>query len=488
MLALFFYLALMAFVGYFASRRVKNLEDFFVAGRRVPFWLAVPTIVATWFGAGTCMGVSGMVYSRGVSSVLADPFGCSMALIIAGVFFTARFRRRRLLTISDILGQTYGTALEVVASLMMLPFYIGTLAAQMVALGYLLNIYAGFDPQVGMILGSTILVAYTLAGGMWAVTVTDLLQLVILAIGLGTVFVIALGNVPDMQQLKVVVTQQFSEIIPATNGFLERMALYGQLALTGFGAAMGQDLIQRSLSCKSVSVARWSAIVSAGVYLLLGMIPIVIGMMGSFLVPDLADAEMLIPVMVAKYLSPATAVMVGIGLLSALMSTADSYLLAGTSLLVQNILLKATPLKSERQRLWLVRFSGLGIAILAMVVALTTQRIFDLIVHSGALLLVAIFVPVTAALYAKRVSPSAAWAALLGGPGMWWVSVVWGVWCTTAPIDQVLYASAAVGGLAALTFYLLVMWLDSSRVDAEIVAPNAPSLEEDERGISVLPL
>src|ERR1700730_2218426 len=109
MTGLSLYLLTMLLVGYLASRRITTMQSYLIADRRLPSLLAVPTIVATWFGAGSCMGVSGTVYSQGFYGVIADPFGCSLALIIAGLFFAIPLRRLGVLTISDVLYRSYGS-------------------------------------------------------------------------------------------------------------------------------------------------------------------------------------------------------------------------------------------------------------------------------------------------------------------------------------------------------------------------------------------
>lgn len=82
------YIVCMLIIGYWSSRRIKNLTDFLVAGRRLPFYLAVATLFATWFGAGSCMGASGTTYSMGLRGVISDPFAAGLSLILAGFFMS----------------------------------------------------------------------------------------------------------------------------------------------------------------------------------------------------------------------------------------------------------------------------------------------------------------------------------------------------------------------------------------------------------------
>ena len=72
------YIVIMLAIGCLAGRKVKNIGDFIVAGRRLPLWMATATLLATWFGAGSSMGVASTVYSGCLRDVIADPFGASL--------------------------------------------------------------------------------------------------------------------------------------------------------------------------------------------------------------------------------------------------------------------------------------------------------------------------------------------------------------------------------------------------------------------------
>jgi len=87
------YITSMLLIAYWSSKRIKNLTDFLVAGRRLPFYLAVATLFATWFGAGSCMGASGTTYSMGLRGVISNPFAAGLSLILAGFFYVGFLRR-----------------------------------------------------------------------------------------------------------------------------------------------------------------------------------------------------------------------------------------------------------------------------------------------------------------------------------------------------------------------------------------------------------
>ena len=101
------YLAVMLAVGYFASKRVSAAGDFLAAGRRLPLWLTVGTLSATWFGGGTVLGAAGSAFEKGFLGVIADPFGAALCLLLAGLFFARMLRRMGIMTVVDVFDSRY---------------------------------------------------------------------------------------------------------------------------------------------------------------------------------------------------------------------------------------------------------------------------------------------------------------------------------------------------------------------------------------------
>jgi len=454
MIGIGLYFFLMALIGYLASRKVKTMEDYLVAGRRLPFYLALPTVVATWFGAGSSMGVSGTVYSQGFYGVIADPFGCSLALLIAGLFFAAPFRRLKLVTISDLLGHAYGPIFERFSSLIVLPFYIGTLASQMLAMGYVFQIVSGAQLEIGILLGAIIVVMYTISGGMWAVTLTDFIQFGLLSLGLIIILPICFEQVKDSNAVLSTFLNEFKTLIPSgeEQSSFSWLAYSGRILMTGLGAIMGQDLLQRFLASRSEAVARYSGIIGAGAYMFLGLIPLFIGIAGREIYPNLETPEHLIPLLAKEYLSPIAFTFFACGLFSAIMSTADSYLLAGTTLLTNNVILKLRAVSSEKTKIFILRLVSLGIALMALALAFTGQSIFNMMVHSGTILFVAIFVPASAALFWKGANALSAWFSVMSGMTGWLGFIYFG----SELSEDLLFAGASFGAISSLLAYVVI--------------------------------
>ncbi|NJK88669.1 MAG: transporter, SSS domain protein [Myxococcales bacterium] len=182
-LAIAYVLAMFA-MSLVAQRRIRDVEDFVVAGRRLPLWMAGPTVLATWYGAGVLLTAADEVHRVGLSASLLDPIGAGMCLLIAGVVYARPLWRLKLTTLPDLFRLRYGATAEVLAGLFMVPTYFGWIAAQFMALGTVLQATFSIPLESAVLLVALVGTGYTLIGGMWSVTVTDVLQMTLVALGL----------------------------------------------------------------------------------------------------------------------------------------------------------------------------------------------------------------------------------------------------------------------------------------------------------------
>ena len=467
LIGVFVYMGVMLAIGYWSSKQIKNLADFLVAGRRLPFYLATATLFATWFGAGSLMGAAGTAYTDGILGVISDPFAAGLSLILAGFFFVALLRRLKLLTITDVFGKYYGKGAEIFASILMVPVYIGWLGAQMVAMGYIMHMLTGVNATFGIILGAFIVLIYTFAGGMWAVTLTDFVQVIILLLGLFIILPATLSHVGGLGTLLKATPKEFLRIIPHNPGYSGWMTYFGQWGLMGLGCIVGQDLIQRSLASKNERVAKWSAVTAGVGYVLIGFIPITLGFAGRIIFPAIGDSELVVPMLAIKFLSlPVLMLFLG-ALISAIMSSADSSLLAATSLVAHNIIYNIWPHKRNENFLRQTRYTTIVIAVISMLVALYIKQIYSLMVNSWATLFVGILVPVTAALYWKKANKEAAWASMILGTGTWIGYILIKTGNFTEVADPIFYTAAAYGGIVSLLSYVLVTLVRHKKIPAK---------------------
>ncbi|MGH8769889.1 MAG: sodium:solute symporter family transporter, partial [Burkholderiales bacterium] len=143
-------------IGLYAASRVRTSTDYVVAGRRLPLYITIATVFATWFGSETVFGISATFLEGGLNAITADPFGSSMCLILVGVFFARPLYRMNLLTIGDYYRRRYNRPVEVATSLAIVLSYLGWVSAQLIALGLVFSLLTGgaITMTQGIILGA----------------------------------------------------------------------------------------------------------------------------------------------------------------------------------------------------------------------------------------------------------------------------------------------------------------------------------------------
>jgi hypothetical protein len=184
LVALLGYLAAQLAIGVWAAPRIHTEDDFLVAGRRLGYPLTVFTIFATWFGAETCIASAGRAYREGISLTTAEPFGYGLCLVLMGLVFAVPLWRRRLTTLADLFRTRYSVAVERVAALVLIPSSLLWAAAQLRGFAHVLATVTTIDLATGIAVAAAFCVLYTTFGGLLADAVTDLVQGILLVIGL----------------------------------------------------------------------------------------------------------------------------------------------------------------------------------------------------------------------------------------------------------------------------------------------------------------
>lgn len=418
-LGLSFYVLLTLLVGIYAGRRVKGSADFIVAGRRLGIWLATGTLAATWFGGGIVIGAASEAYKHGFLGVIADPFGAALCLFVAGLFYVRTMRRMGLTTIAGFFESRFGPSAGVIAALCTIPAYIGWVASLMVAFGRVIQSLTGIDPTLGICTGAAIVLVYTTAGGMWAVTLTDFIQVAVLTLGLLAITPLLLHDMGGWAAIRAQVPDGRFYLYPRNAGPAEWFAYARDWLVIGLGNLAGQDLIQRALSSRDESVAQNSAYLSGLLYLTVGLLPVLLGIAGALAFPGLKDPDLIMMELGIRYLSPlALAVFLG-ALVSALMSSADSALLAPASVIGWDLVRYFRPDADERTVLRICRFSVPVLGLVSLYLALAHNTVYTLMVDSWSVLLATLFVPLTAGIWWKKANLTGALAGMLSGFAAW---------------------------------------------------------------------
>lgn len=413
------YLAIMLAIGLYASRRVEGSADFVVAGRRLGIWLSTGTLAATWFGGGLCIGAASAAYSGGFLAVIADPFGAALCLFLAGLFYVRALRRTGVMTVASFFTHRFSRSSGLLASVCTIPAYVGWVASLMVAFGRILQSLAGVEPTTAILLGAAVVLVYTFAGGMWAVTLTDFVQLTILIVGMVVLTPILLSDMGGWSAIAAQIPTERFFLYPHEGDATAWFGYVRDWLVIGLGNLAGQDLIQRTLSSRDDNIAVRSAYYSGLIYVTIGFLPVLLGMAGAVLLPDLADPD-LVMIALAEHYLPTFALILFVGaLVSALLSSADSALLAPASVVGWDILRHFRPQADERTCLIVSRIAVVLFGLFALALALHKTSVYDLMVDSWSVLLATLFVPLTAGIWWSRANAAGSLASILVGAAAW---------------------------------------------------------------------
>lgn len=426
MIAFFVILYVLAMIpiGLYAGRKVKNSNDYVLAGRSLPFYMALATVFATWFGSESILGASAKFAEGGFSNVIEDPFGAALCLIIAGIFFNRRLYALNFLTIGDYFKHRYNTIIATFLSVVIIISYFGWVAAQFLALGLVLStVVSGLSLTWAILVSAALVVFYTFFGGMYSIAWLDTIQSSVIVVGLISIFVYALSKIGGFDELVVQTPPEFWNVTPQLSGSLTEWIVFVTALMTiGFGSIPQQDIYQRAMSAKSATISMWASIFGGVLYFTIVMLPLGIAAIARILYPEVLvdNSQNLVLTLVQDHTPVVLQVLFFGALVSAIISTASGALLAPGTLLAENVVKPFFGEISDKLRLHIIRIAILVVAFAGVVMSLKDDaRIYDLVSSAYSVTLVAGFIPLAVGLYSKKANSFGALFSIVGGIGAW---------------------------------------------------------------------
>lgn len=417
-------------IGVWAGSRIKNTEDFAVAGHSLPLYMVITTSFATWFGAETVMGIPAKFVKGGLTEVVEDPFGASMCLVLVGVFFATRLYKMHLLTIGDFYRKRFGVPVEILCSIIIILSYLGWVGAQITALGLVFSILSGgmISPAVGMIIGTVLVLIYVMIGGMMAVAYTDFVQMIVLVIGMSYIAWYSADLVGGADKVFALATERnWWRVFPESTSVTD-WAFFVAAAITMMlGSIPQQDVFQRVMSAKNVNAARYGAIIGGLCYLGFAFVPMFIVASAILVMPEHADellkedAQQVLPTMIMDHMPLVVQILFFGALVSAIKSCSSATLLAPSTSFVENILRHLHPGLNDKQLLFAMRVTIFTFTAMVLTYAILSQgtSIYDLVSSAYQITLVGSFVPLTFGLYWKQATTQGAILSIVLGIGFW---------------------------------------------------------------------
>jgi solute:Na+ symporter, SSS family len=401
-------------IGFYAARRVKNTGDFINAGRNLHPAMNAAALFALWFGSETIFGASSEFAEHGFIGVIEDPLGGVLCLLLVGLFFSRKMYRLNIYTIGDLFKARFGERIEILSSFLMILSFLGYVAAQIVALGLISQTLLDVTLTQGILMSFIIVVTYTFIGGMWAVSITDFLQSILIIAGLVAIAWYVTQIVGGVAPVLDSLTPEQKRILPE-NTPIDWVNWISAWLVLGFGSIVSQDIFQRVNAARSEDAAYTSSIAGGLMYLVFSMLPLYLITAIRIIDPSLleGDLQLALPQLVLKTMPMWLQILFFGSLLSAIMSTCSGALLAPASLLSENIIKPLFNKKSandvqdsgvtdsidDKKLLWITRASVIMIGVVSLILAFGSQNIFDLVGEASVFGLVSIFVPFVATLF-----------------------------------------------------------------------------------------
>ncbi len=443
------YFVAMLGVGLYFQRRQSGLDEYFVGGRNMGAGHIGLSVVATDVGGGFSIGLGGLGFVMGLSASWLLFTGLVGAWV-AAVFLVPRVKAvgdiHRHRSFPDFLAHRFGEPTRLVAALVSAIGYAGFTGSQLLAGGKLAAAAFEFDLVTAVLTMSVVIVVYTALGGLQAVVYTDTVQWGILFIGLiGLALPLGYHSVGGWQGLRDALPPEFFSL---TNVSGLQVATWMVTIVPIWFIAM--TLYQRIHASRDVATAQ-RAWIFAGLLEYPGMafIGAVLGMFARVLYPAV-DPEMGLPLLIRDVLPIGATGLVLAAYFAAIMSTADSCLLASVGNIVDDIVSRRiAPAASERSLLRLSRSLILVVGFASVAFALWVPSVIDSILLAYSFLVGGLFVPTLGALFWRRVSGTAAfWSIICGGS----ITVILAIGEIQLPLDPVFYGmGASVVVLVSLT-------------------------------------
>jgi SSS family solute:Na+ symporter len=448
--------------GLWSGRGERSSEDYFLAGRALPWYLIGLSFYASNMSGASFVGLMGAAYQEGMT-VFNYEWTATLVLLFFAVFMLPTFLRARLFTLPEYLELRYDRRVRwAYSAFTILALMLIDTAGALYAGGVVLEVVW---PELDLWLLTAILAlvsgVYTIFGGLRAVVRTDAVQALLMILGAGLIFLLGLEAIGGWDQMMAGLAPEKRELLrPAGDAFLPWPGVLGVVILGFYYWTLNQYFVQRALAARSLSEGRRGALFGGFLKLPNILLMILPGLIAIQLFPDLDNPDQVFPRLAFELLPVGLRGLILTALIAAIMSSLDSALNAAASLLTMDFVKPLRPGTSERALLWIGRAFTALLMIVAAVYAPVIQSFGSLFQYFQSTL--AYLVPAIVAVYlgglflARPSAGTAFWTLAVGCPlglAVFLFKEVFGAWTALGLPDlhftymALLLAGAALGFL-----------------------------------------
>lgn len=397
------YLVGLIAVGIFAKGKVQTMDDFILGGKRFGRLALIGTIVATMVGSGMTMGAVGTAYNNGSTSTVPWMyFGFATGLIVMGLI-APKVRETNTRSLAEMINLKYGKIARIAIAIIVTFYAIAMVAINIAGLRtIIINCFGLPEGSIVIvtIVAAAIAIAYTSLGGMYAVVWTDVVQFAIMFLG---VFIFAPffalskvdGGVAAIESTMQAAGASFTN--PFANGVTSGMIA---MMLSYFFCSPGDPTMpQRALAARDSKSAKFAFIVSGGIGYWMGIALIIIGCAVRVLQPGIESGNSVLPQFILNYFPIGLRGLVIAGIVAAVMSSFDSFLILGTTHVMYDIGRVVKPDLKDDTIKKALPIMTIIFGVVGIIIALGITSLFDFLYMVFSVLAPATFPSMFAALF-----------------------------------------------------------------------------------------
>lgn len=413
----------MIVLGLIANKKQTGVDDYYLGGRSMGAFKIGALWMAGWIGGSSVIGTSSNSYSMGITGVWyvgAIAVGCVIFALVMAKPVKRASEVLQNITFPELIHARYDQKNSTMASITTILAMIGYTAAQFVAGASILNVLTGWNLGVCYILAAVVIVFYVSTGGLLAVTYTDIVQMALLLLGIVVLAVPLVGSQLHKMGANLVTDLPASFFDLGAWGWPTILAL-GLSTIMSFFTSM--DSYTRCIAARDAKTARTGTIYAAALVLIIAGASTFLGMAGKLVLPDLSSSNNVIAALVVELFPHGLKGLVLIGVLSAIMSTADISVLTGSASLTKDIYQRyINPNASDKTLLRVGFVASLFVGVLGAIFGWFTQDIMNILLITFTINSAGLFLPTLGAFFWKKSCSAGAFASMLSATV---IAVVW---------------------------------------------------------------
>ncbi|MEW2609070.1 sodium:solute symporter [Streptomyces sp. NPDC047880] len=407
------YLAGMLAMGWWGMRRARSKSEFLVAGRRLGPSLYSGTMAAIVLGGASTIGGVGLGYQYGLSGAWMV-FTIGLGLLALSVFFSARIARLKVYTVSEMLDLRYGGGRAgIISGVVMWAYTLMLAVTSTIAYATIFDVLFDMPRTVAIVLGGSIVVAYSTLGGMWSITLTDMVQFVVKTVGVLLLLLpIAVVKAGGFAEMKAQLPTEYFDPLG-----IGGETIFTYVLIYTFGMLIGQDIWQRVFTARSDRTAKWGGTVAGTYCLAYALAGAVIGTAAKVLYPKLGSPDDAFATIVKDELPVGVRGLVLAAALAAVMSTSSGALIACATVANNDIWsrLRGNSPAGERDEVKGNRALILLMGLAVIATAIAIDNVVEALTVAYNLLVGGLLVPILGGLVWKRGTVYGALASVVAG-------------------------------------------------------------------------